>query len=176
MSMDSWFPNPHDKDIAQLEEGLAYRAVKSGNNWILPSGKNAANGDPVVIDGTFGYATAAIVGGTDAIVEDTNWKPYGDGGALGKLLAKTHYYSVDFNKRSIAAHNDSYISLSDLAIPDTWHIINCYAVYTGGSGTAMIINNLFRKANGIYTSVGICNHFDSSLSIQGTLYIVAREP
>lgn len=88
MSMDSWFPNPHDKDISQLEEGLAYRAVKSGNNWILPSGKNAANGDPVVLDGVFGYATAAIVGGTDAIVEDTNWKPYGDGGALGAIIGK----------------------------------------------------------------------------------------
>lgn len=112
MSMDSWFPNPHDKDISQLEEGLAYRAVKSGNNWILPSGKNAANGDPVVLDGVFGYATAAIVGGTDAIVEDTNWKPYGDGGALSALNSNIITGSYDTLGLATTTGNTTVIAIN----------------------------------------------------------------
>lgn len=83
---ESTFQNPHDKDIRQVEEGLGKRAVYDSTNqaWKLPTGKNAAIGEWIWVNGQIGQATAAIVGGTDAIVEGTNWTEDTDG-ALNAL-------------------------------------------------------------------------------------------
>ena len=59
--------------VANIDSGLAYVAVKVGNNWQIPSGKTAQIGDYVIVNGVFGHATAVLTGGSTNIVENTNW-------------------------------------------------------------------------------------------------------
>lgn len=62
----------------QMDEGLAYVAVKSGNNWQLPSGKNAVAGDYIILYGALGRAKSAITGGTTNITS-SNWESVSNG-------------------------------------------------------------------------------------------------
>ena len=72
-----------DAAVGGLQEGLAFIAVKSGDNWILPSGTNAVNGDYIVVDNVLGHATDTITGGSTVIASGTNWEA--DNGCLNKL-------------------------------------------------------------------------------------------
>ena len=80
-------------NITNIDNGLAYVAVKVGNNWQLPSGKTAYPGDFIVVNGVFGHATATITGGSTNIVENTNWVAETNGG-LNALVSrnKSPYY------------------------------------------------------------------------------------
>ena len=66
--------------VSNIDSGLAYVAVKVGNNWQMPSGKTAQVGDFVIVNGVFGHATAVLTGGSTNIVENTNWVAETNGG------------------------------------------------------------------------------------------------
>lgn len=105
---------PLNKQMKKLKEGLGYNAVMSGNNWILPTGQNASKGDFVIVNGVFGKATAAIVGGVDAIIENTNWSASGSGGALKSLNDKMIDYAnkIDISS-TLRTANNPYTALSN---------------------------------------------------------------
>lgn len=75
-----------DARITAAMRGIAYIAVLSNGDWKLSSGTNASIGDFIFCNGILGWATAAIVGGTDSIVEGTNWEKVPEG-AANKLQA-----------------------------------------------------------------------------------------
>lgn len=84
---DFWDATDYNENMEKLDDNagnndsnMAYVAVKSGNNWQLPSGKNAAIGEFIVLNGVLGHATAAITGGSTNIVSGTNWTPETKGG------------------------------------------------------------------------------------------------
>lgn len=116
---ESTFPNPHDKDIRQVEEGLGKRAVYDSTNqaWKLPTGKNAAIGEWIWVNGQIGQATAAIVGGTDAIVEGTNWTEDTDG-ALNALNSKIMQPDVDTSITGITLRRIGRIVFIECAMND----------------------------------------------------------
>ena len=66
--------------VSKLDSGLAYVAVKVGDNWQLQSGMSAYANDFVIVDGVIGHATATITGGSTNIVENTNWVAETSGG------------------------------------------------------------------------------------------------
>jgi len=72
--------------INAVRKGLLKVAVKSGADWILSSGTDAAIGDFLSVNGTLGKATAAITGGVTALVKNTNWEEV-PGGILNLLQA-----------------------------------------------------------------------------------------
>ncbi|MBR4352718.1 MAG: hypothetical protein IKQ01_06570 [Bacteroidales bacterium] len=77
--VDNWATGV-DTHLANIDANMAFVAVQSGNNWQLPSGKSAAIGEYIVVDGILGHATAAITGGSTNIVSGTNWTPETKGG------------------------------------------------------------------------------------------------
>ena len=158
-------PRPLNKTIRKMQEGLGFTAIKSGNNWMLPLGQDAAEGQYVVLNGVIGKASAAIVGGVDAVVSGTNWDPEDDGGALNALnsnfikrTTKTITTSANGNSTLNMAISD-YNILSIVAPDDTnvvatpycgsinrWHV-HC-AKDTTGNASNQTINLII-----IYTEI-----------------------
>lgn len=96
--------------VTKLDSGLAYVAIKVGNNWQMPSGKTAQIGDYVIVNGVFGHATAVLTGGSTNIVENTNWVAETNGTLNGlntKIDNRFAYYGInnsnDMNSKFTAA-------------------------------------------------------------------------
>ena len=102
----------YDDHIVKLDNGLAYVAVKSGNDWMLPSGKNASSGDYVIVNKVFGHATATLTGGSTAIVENTNWVAE-SAGALNSLNSNI---TTLFNQLKVGS-TDSGANFKDVFMP-----------------------------------------------------------
>lgn len=113
--------------LNSVRKGLLKVAVKSGSNWILSSGTNAAIGDFLSVNGTLGVATAAITGGSTVLVKNTNWEEV-PGGILNKLqdekadkvsgATANHFASLDADgnlKDSGHKHSDYITDVSGKA-------------------------------------------------------------
>lgn len=133
----------YDDHIAKLDSGLAYVAVKSGNDWMLPSGKNASSGDYVIVNKVFGHATATLTGGSTAIVENTNWVAE-SAGALNSLNNNLTNLNERINKNAL----DSVIDISSYnssnnqyTIPDDGYIQLTASYATPGVEVSCRIND-----------------------------------
>lgn len=108
------FDQPAEALTSKLAKGLSYIAEQSGDNWILPTGTNAVSGDFISVDGIMGQATAAIVGGTDAIVEGTNWSqcPSGALNAANSSITWKSWHDENYNAGSYS---------TEVGLPTNWN-------------------------------------------------------
>ncbi|MBP5726731.1 MAG: hypothetical protein J6Y48_06610 [Clostridia bacterium] len=92
----------NQESIQNLRKGMVLVAKLTSGNWQLNSGVNAAIGDYISVNGIVGRATAAIVGGTTNIVENTNWVKLPEG-AVNELVGNIGTISTNLGDPSSAS-------------------------------------------------------------------------
>ena len=147
--------------VSNIDSGLAYVAVKVGNNWQIPSGKTAHIGDYVIVNGVFGHATAVLTGGSTNIVENTNWVAETNG-SLNNILEKIATQAVTFTKVNGTLNSSASYRIAKLIV-----ISIDLTLSAAISAYNAVINNL-PNTSGTYNIVGAVNGILTLFYVAGT--------